>query len=260
MSAIKAASEAFMEWRKTSIVHRQRFMFELQRLIKDNMDTIAQLIIEDTGKTMLDARGDVLRGLQVVEHACNIPSLQMGEMVEGVSADMDCYSIRQPLGVVAGISPFNFPAMIPLWMFPLMIACGNTALIKPSERNPAACMYIAELASRTGLPKGVLNIVHGGRDTVEFLCDAPEIKAISFVGSDRVGQSIHERATKTGKRVQANLGAKNHGVVLPDANKNATINAIVGSAFGAAGQRCMALSTIVFVGPAQEWYHSNGWE
>ena len=190
---------------------------------------------------------------EVVEHACAIPTLQMGEYVECVASQMDCYSIRQPLGVVAGITPFNFPAMIPLWMFPLAIGCGNAAIVKPSERNPGAMMALAQLCQEAGMPPGVVNVVHGGRQTVEFLCDDPAIKAVSFVGSDRVGKWIYERATAKGKRVQANLGAKNHGVVLPDANRNATLNAIIGAAFGAAGQRCMALSTVILVGEAAEW-------
>lgn len=251
---VSKAEKAFKTWKKTSIVHRQRLLFELQRLVKDNQQQIADLIVQDTGKTIVDAKGDVLRGLQVLEHSCSIPTLQMGEYVDTVSSDMDCYSMRQPLGVVAGITPFNFPAMIPLWMFPLMIACGNVSILKPSERNPAACMYLMELVSKAGFPAGVVNVVHGGKPTVDFICDSPVIKAISFVGSDRVGRAIHERASRNGKRVQANLGAKNHGVILPDANNNATINAIVGAAFGAAGQRCMALSTLVLVGEAKSWY------
>jgi malonate-semialdehyde dehydrogenase (acetylating)/methylmalonate-semialdehyde dehydrogenase len=230
-------------------------LFELQRLVRESQGILADLIVEDTGKTLADAKGDVLRGLQVLEHACSIPTLMMGEYQETVSSDMDCYSMRQPLGVVAGITPFNFPAMIPLWMLPLMISCGNTAVLKPSERNPASCMYMMELVQKAGVPAGVVNIVHGGKPTVDFLCDSPIVKAISFVGSDRVGRAIHERASRSGKRVQANLGAKNHGVILPDANKNATINAIIGAAFGAAGQRCMALSTLVLVGEAKEWYY-----
>jgi malonate-semialdehyde dehydrogenase (acetylating)/methylmalonate-semialdehyde dehydrogenase len=207
----------------------------------------------ELGKTKADARGDVHRGLQVVEHACNIPSLLMGETLEGVATDMDTYSIKQPLGVVAGITPFNFPAMIPLWMFPLAIACGNTFVLKPSERNPGASMILARLATKAGIPAGVLNIVHGGRPTVEFICKAPLIKAISFVGSDQAGKAIFAQGTATGKRVQANMGAKNHGVIMADANKITTLNSLVGSAFGAAGQRCMALSTAVFVGKTNEW-------
>ena len=177
----------------------------------------------------------------------------MGEFSEQVSNDMDTFSIRQPLGVTAGICPFNFPAMIPLWMFPMAIACGNTSIIKPSERDPSAMMLLARLAEQAGIPKGVLNVVHGGKDTVNFICDAPEIKAISFVGGDAAGKHIFARGTANGKRVQANMAAKNHGVILPDANKNHTLNQLVGAAFGACGQRCMALSTAVFVGESKNW-------
>jgi malonate-semialdehyde dehydrogenase (acetylating)/methylmalonate-semialdehyde dehydrogenase len=176
----------------------------------------------------------------------------MGEKLP-VSAGMDTYTYREPLGVVGGIAPFNFPAMIPLWMFPPAISCGNTILLKPSERDPGCTMMLAKLAEEAGVPKGVLNIIHGGVDTVNFICDDPNIKAISFVGSDHAGKYIHERGSKNGKRVQANLGAKNHGVILADANKNHTLNQLTGAAFGAAGQRCMALSTAVFVGKAKSW-------
>lgn len=189
----------------------------------------------------------------MVEHACSIPSLMMGETMEQVSSDMDTFTFKQPLGVTAGICPFNFPAMIPLWMFPMAIACGNTSIVKPSEKDPSAMMMLAKLAVEAGFPKGVLNVVHGSKPTVDFICDAPEIKAISFVGGDVAGKYIHSRGTSNGKRVQANLGAKNHGVILPDANKNHTLNQLVGAAFGAAGQRCMALSTAVFVGESKEW-------
>lgn len=251
--ALQAASDAFPRWRQTSIIGRQAVMFRLQALVRREMDRIAASITEELGKTAADAKGDVLRGLQVVEHACSIPTLQMGELLEDVATDMDTYSLRQPLGVVAGICPFNFPAMIPLWMFPLMIATGNTAIIKPSERDPGAMMILAELAAEAGVPPGVLNVVHGGKPAVDFLCDAPAIRAISFVGSDRVGKYIYERASATGKRVQSNMGAKNHAIIMADANRNATLNSLVGAAFGAAGQRCMALSTAIFVGEAGAW-------
>ncbi|CAG8484024.1 10471_t:CDS:10 [Ambispora gerdemannii] len=227
-------------------------MLDLQLLIRQNTDKLARSITEEQGKTFPDAKGDVFRGLQVVENACNIPSSFMGEQLE-VATDMDTFTVRQPLGVTAGICPFNFPAMIPLWMFPLSIAAGNTMIIKPSERDPGAMMLLAELAAEAGVPKGVLNVVHGSVDTVNFICDNEHIKAISFVGSDAAGKYIHARGSANGKRVQANLGAKNHGVILPDANKNHALNQLTGAAFGAAGQRCMALSTTVFVGEAQEW-------
>ncbi|KAJ3038794.1 Methylmalonate-semialdehyde dehydrogenase [acylating] mitochondrial [Rhizophlyctis rosea] len=250
--AARCAQEAFKLWRKTSILTRQRVMLNLQLLVRDNMDHIARSITTEQGKTLADAKGDVLRGLQVVEAACGIPSLLMGETLP-VTTDMDTYTIREPLGVVAGITPFNFPAMIPLWVFPLAIACGNTCIIKPSERDPGASMLLAELAAQAGVPKGVLNVVHGSIDTVNWICDEPAIKAISFVGSDQAGKHIFARGTANGKRVQANLGAKNHGVIMADANKNHTLNQLVGAAFGAAGQRCMALSTVIFVGQAKEW-------
>ncbi|CAG8480279.1 14631_t:CDS:10 [Dentiscutata erythropus] len=241
-----------LTWRKSSILSRQRILLDLQLLIREHTDKIAKAITEEQGKTFADAKGDVLRGRQVVETACGITNLLMGEQLT-VSTDMDTYTIREPLGVTAGICPFNFPAMIPLWMFPLSIAAGNTMILKPSERDPGAALILAQLAKEAGVPNGVLNIVHGSIDTVNFLCDDEHIKAISFVGSDRAGKYIYKRGTANGKRVQANLGAKNHGVVMPDANKNYTLNQLAGSAFGAAGQRCMALSTVVFVGKAKEW-------
>jgi malonate-semialdehyde dehydrogenase (acetylating)/methylmalonate-semialdehyde dehydrogenase len=177
----------------------------------------------------------------------------MGETVENVSRNIDTYSYRQPLGVCAGICPFNFPAMIPLWMFPLAITCGNTYVLKPSERDPGASMMLARLAKEAGLPDGVLNVVHGAKDTVNFICDAPDIRAISFVGGDAAGRHIHERGTRNGKRVQSNMAAKNHATILPDADKNRTLDQLVGAAFGASGQRCMALSAAVFVGEAKNW-------
>ncbi|KAG0336332.1 Methylmalonate-semialdehyde dehydrogenase [acylating] mitochondrial [Podila horticola] len=237
--AADSAAEAFKSWKKTSILHRQRKMLDLQLLIRDNMDRIAHSITLEQGKTLADARGDVLRGLQVVESACAIPHLLLGDNLE-VATDMDTYTIREPLGVVAGITPFNFPAMIPLWMFPLANVIGNTCILKPSEKDPGATMILAELAQKAGIPAGVLNIVHGAKDTVNFICDNEHIKAISFVGSDQAGHYIHERGSRNGKRVQANLGAKNHGIIMPDANKNHTLNQLTGAAFGAAGQRSEA--------------------
>eukprot|EP01147_Barroeca_monosierra_P002287 gene2287-5281_t len=251
--ASSSCAEAFKSWHQTSVISRQTIMFKLQGLLRQHMGEIAKLITLEQGKTLADAEGDVLRGIQVVEHACNIPSLLMGETVSQVAKDMDTYSYRLPLGVTAGICPFNFPAMIPLWMFPMALACGNTMLLKPSERDPGAAMLITKLAQEAGVPDGVLNIVHGSVDTVNFLCDDENVKAISFVGSDAAGTHIWNRGTKNGKRVQSNMGAKNHGVVLPDANKTATLNALVGAAFGAAGQRCMALSTAVLVGESASW-------
>ncbi|KAI8582454.1 hypothetical protein K450DRAFT_297821 [Umbelopsis ramanniana AG] len=251
-AATDAAASAFKQWSQTSVLSRQRIMLDLQYLIKQNHDRIAENIVEEQGKTFIDAKGDVFRGLQVVEQACSLTSLLMGEKLT-VAKDMETYTFREPLGVTAGICPFNFPAMIPLWMFPLALATGNTMVLKPSERDPGATMLLAQLAAEAGVPKGVLNVVHGSVDTVNYICDEPRIKAISFVGSDHAGKHIYDRGSLNGKRVQANLGAKNHGVILPDASKQSTLNAIAGAAFGAAGQRCMALSTAIFVGEAQEW-------
>lgn len=252
-AALQSCKQAFKSWSNQSVLSRQQVMFRLQALIKENMGEIAKIVTQEQGKTLVDAEGDVLRGLQVVEHCCSIPSLQMGETVANVARDMDTYSLVVPLGVTAGIAPFNFPAMIPLWMFPVAITCGNTMLLKPSERVPGAAMKIMELLNEAGCPPGVVNVIHGQHDAVNFICDAPEIKAISFVGSDRAGKYIYERAGKNGKRVQSNMGAKNHGVVMADANKENTLNQLAGAAFGAAGQRCMALSTALFVGEAQAW-------
>jgi len=251
--AMEAANAAFKTWSKTSILTRQQIMFKFQHIIKGNMKELAKNITLEQGKTLVDAEGDVLRGLQVVEHCCSVPSLQLGETLSGIAKDMDTLSYRIPLGVCAGITPFNFPAMIPLWMFPLALTCGNTYVIKPSERDPGACMMLMEMFNEAGAPKGVVNVIHGAHEAVNFICDHKDIRAISFVGSDQAGKYIYERGSKNGKRVQSNMGAKNHGVIMPDANKENTLNQLVGAAFGAAGQRCMALSTAVFVGEAKEW-------
>jgi len=252
-AATDAASRALKTWSTTPISSRQRIMFNYQKLIRDNTDLLAESIVRENGKTMADARGDVFRGLEVVEYACGASGDVMGETLGSVATSVDTYSYRQPLGVVGGICPFNFPAMIPLWMFPLATTVGNTFVMKPSERTPGATMLLAKLAQEAGLPDGVLNVVHGTHDCVNYICDEPRIKAISFVGGNAAGEHIHDRGTKAGKRVQANMGAKNHATILPDANKEATLNALAGAAFGAAGQRCMALSTALFVGEAQEW-------
>ncbi|KAI9143101.1 Aldehyde/histidinol dehydrogenase [Paraphysoderma sedebokerense] len=249
-AASRTSQEAFQKWRNTTVLTRQKVMLDLQKLIRDKMDDLAKSITMEQGKTFDDAKGDVFRGLQVVEHACAAPSLLMGEHLP-VGAEMDTYTIKEPLGVTAGVCPFNFPAMIPLWMFPMSTICGNTMILKPSERDPGAAMMLAELAMEAGLPKGVLNVIHGAHDTVNFICRDQNIKAISFVGGDRAGKYIFEQGTSNGKRVQANLGAKNHGIILPDCNINQTLNALVGAAFGAAGQRCMALPTAIFVGSAK---------
>jgi len=228
-------------------------MFKLQQLLVKYTDDICRIIVKEQGKTFADAKGDVLRGLEVVEHSTSAGSLSMGETLENVSRSMDTYSYRQPLGVCAGVTPFNFPAMIPLWMFPMAAVTGNTFILKPSERVPGASMYIMKLVKEIGLPPGVVNVIHGSRNAVNFICDAPEIRAISFVGGDAAGRHIHERGSKNGKRVQSNLAAKNHATVLPDADRERTIDQLVGAAFGASGQRCMAISAAVFVGEAKNW-------
>ncbi|QNM98001.1 CoA-acylating methylmalonate-semialdehyde dehydrogenase [Chitinimonas koreensis] len=251
--AVAAAKRAFPAWRATSLAERARVFLRLQALIREHMDTLAATLTGEQGKTLADARGDVFRGLEVVEHACAVGTLQMGEFAENVAGGVDTYAIRQPLGVCAGITPFNFPAMIPLWMFPMACVLGNTFVLKPSEQDPLTPMLLAELAQQAGLPPGVLNVVHGAADAVNAICDHPDIKAISFVGSVGVGRHVYERGTAHGKRVQAMLGAKNHAVFLPDANKEQALNALVGAAFGAAGQRCMATSVAVLVGAAREW-------
>ncbi|XP_028057402.1 methylmalonate-semialdehyde dehydrogenase [acylating], mitochondrial-like isoform X4 [Camellia sinensis] len=252
-AAVSAAKQAFPSWRNTPITTRQRIMFKLQELIRRDMDKIAMNITTEQGKTLKDAQGDVFRGLEVVEHACGMATLQMGEFAPNVSNGIDTYSLREPLGVCAGICPFNFPAMIPLWMFPVATTCGNTFILKPSEKDPGASIMLAELAKEAGLPDGVLNIVHGTNDIVNAICDDDDIRAISFVGSNTAGMHIYSRASAKGKRVQSNMGAKNHGVVMPDANVDATLNALAAAGFGAAGQRCMALSTVVLVGGSKSW-------
>merc|ERR1719278_70454 len=251
--AVASAKEAFKTWSKTTPLTRQQILLKYQQLIKENIKDIAKLITTEQGKTLPDAEGDVMRGLQVVEHLCGNLNLLLGEHLTGIAKDMDLTSYRVPLGVCAGIAPFNFPAMIPLWMFPTGVVCGNTYVIKPSERDPTACMALVELFKEAGCPDGVVNIIHGQHDCVNFICDHPDIKAISFVGGDAAGKHIYYRGSMNGKRVQSNTGAKNHGVIMPDANKEYTINQLVGAAFGAAGQRCMALSTAVMVGEAGEW-------
>ncbi|PSN59557.1 Methylmalonate-semialdehyde dehydrogenase [Corynespora cassiicola Philippines] len=252
VAAVDSAEKAFKSWKETSLLHRQQIMFKYVALIRENWDRLAASITLEQGKTLADARGDVLRGLQVAETACGITTQMTGEVLE-VSKDMETRSYREPLGVVAAICPFNFPAMIPLWSIPIACVTGNTIVLKPSERDPGACMILAELAAKAGFPPGVVNIVHGSAKTVDFILDEPRIKAVSFVGSNKAGEYIYARASANGKRCQANLGAKNHAAVLPDCNKNHALNAIAGAAFGAAGQRCMALSTLVLVGETKEW-------
>lgn len=251
--AVASAKEAFKTWRKTPIGARARIFLKYQQLIRENMKELAAILTAEQGKTLPDAEGDVFRGLEVVEHAANIGTLQMGELANNVASGVDTYSLLQPLGVCAGITPFNFPAMIPLWMFPMAIATGNTFILKPSEQDPMVTMRLAELALEAGVPAGVLNVIHGGVDAVNLLCDHPDIKAVSFVGSTKVGTHVYNRATANGKRAQCMMGAKNHAIVLPDANKQQTLNSLLGASFGAAGQRCMALPVVILVGEAQQW-------
>lgn len=251
--AIDSAAETFKAWKEVPVSERARLMLRYQALLKEHHDELAKILSRETGKTFEDAKGDVWRGIEVVEHAANIPSMMMGETVENVGRGIDTYSYIQPLGVCAGITPFNFPAMIPLWMFPLAIACGNTFILKPSEQDPLTPTRLAELFVEAGAPKGVLQIVHGAKEQVDTLLKHPLIKAISFVGSVPVGRYIYETGTRNMKRVQSFAGAKNHMVVMPDADKQQVINALVGASVGAAGQRCMAISVAVFVGKAQSW-------
>lgn len=250
--AIKSAGEAFQTWKEVPISERARVMLRYQALLKEHHDEIAEILSQETGKTFDDAKGDVWRGIEVVEHAANIPSLMMGETVENVARSVDAHSWIQPLGVCAGITPFNFPAMIPLWMYPMAIACGNAFILKPSEQDPLTPMRLAELFEEAGAPKGILQVVHGGKEQVDVLLTDPAIKAVSFVGSVPVGRYIYETGTRNMKRVQSFAGAKNHMVIMPDADKEHVINALVGSSVGAAGQRCMAISVAVFVGDAQK--------
>jgi malonate-semialdehyde dehydrogenase (acetylating)/methylmalonate-semialdehyde dehydrogenase len=251
--AVKAAARAFKTWRNVPIGQRARIMLKLQELIRRDMKKLAAVLTAEQGKTLPDAEGDIFRGLEVVEHACSIGTLSLGEFAENVAGGVDTYFLRQPIGVCAGITPFNFPAMIPLWMFPMAIVCGNTFVMKPSEQDPMTPMMLAELAIEAGVPPGVLNIVHGGKESVDALCTHPDVKAVSFVGSTHVGEHVYKLASEHGKRAQCMMGAKNHAVVMPDANKEQSLNALVGAGFGAAGQRCMATSVVVLVGDANQW-------
>ncbi len=252
-AAVVSAREAFKTWRKTPIGARARVFLKYQQLIRENMKELAAILTAEQGKTLPDAEGDVFRGLEVVEHAASVGNLQLGEMANNVAGDVDTYTLLQPIGVCAGITPFNFPAMIPLWMFPMAIATGNTFVLKPSEQDPMVTMRLAELALQAGIPPGVLNVIHGGVEAVNLLCDHPDIKAVSFVGSTKVGTHVYNRATQNGKRAQCMMGAKNHCIVMPDANKQQTLNNLLGASFGAAGQRCMALPVVILVGAAQAW-------
>jgi len=252
-AAVAAATGAFRGWRSTPLPERMRVMLRLQALIRSHAEELAATISREQGKTIPDALGEVQRGVECVEQACSIANLQLGELAENVAGGIDTYSVLQPLGVGVGITPFNFPMMTPCYMFPLAIACGNTFVLKPSEVDPGASLILARLAHEAGLPAGVLNVVHGAHDVVNALCDHPEVRAIHIIGSSAAGRHVHQRAGASGKRVNAMMGAKNHMVILPDAPREQAINALLGSAFGAAGQRCMANSVVVLVGAAADW-------
>src|SRR6266436_1338714 len=249
-AAVAAASKAWQEWRDVSVIRRARVMFALRDLIERHLDEISVLVADEHGKVVSDAKGEVIRGLEVVEYASGIPSLLKGEFSEQVSTDVDAYSFRQPLGVCAGITPFNFPAMVPMWMHPIAIATGNTFVLKPSERDPSVSMLIAELYAQAGLPDGVFSVVHGDKVAVDALLDHPDVAAVSFVGSTPVAAYVHRRAGERRKRVQALGGAKNHAVVLPDADMDFTASHLTAAGYGSAGQRCMAISAVIAVGSA----------
>ena len=251
--AVANAREAYASWRNTPLSARMRIMLKFQQLLRENVTRIAELVTLEHGKTLPDAEGEVMRGLEVVEHACAITSLQLGELAENAANGVDVYTLHQPLGVGAGITAFNFPIMLPCFMFPIAVSCGNTFVLKPSEQDPSSTMLLVELAHQAGLPDGVLNVVHGAAEVVDQLCDHPDIKAVSFIGSTHVGTHVYQRASKAGKRAQCMMGAKNHCVILPDASKSHAINNLLGSAFGAAGQRCMANSMVILVGKARDW-------
>ena len=249
-AAVAAATAAFADWRKVSLSRRAAILFNFRELVQAHTSELAALVTAEHGKVASDAAGEVARGLEVVEFACGIPHLLKGGYSENVSTGVDSYSLRQPLGVVAGITPFNFPAMVPMWMFPLAIACGNTFVLKPSEKDPSASLLLASLWAEAGLPDGVFNVVQGAKESVDAILGHPDIAAVSFVGSTPVARYVYSRGTTAGKRVQALGGAKNHMVVLPDADLDLAADAAVSAAFGSAGERCMAISALVAVEPA----------
>ncbi len=251
-TAVRSARAAFATWGQSSLAQRTKVLFAFRELVAARMDDLAAMISDEHGKVLSDARGEVQRGLEVVEFACGIPSLLRGGFSDQVSAGVDVHSFRQPLGVCAGITPFNFPAMVPMWMHPVAIACGNTFVLKPSERDPSVSLLVAQLWAEAGLPDGVFTVVHGDREAVDALLDHPDVASVSFVGSTPVARYIHGRGTANGKRVQALGGAKNHAVVLPDAPLDFAADHLVAAAFGSAGERCMAVSAAVAVGGAAD--------
>jgi len=248
--AVAAASAAFSGWSQASLSKRTKVLFSFRELVNRRIDELAGVISDEHGKVLSDARGEVQRGLEVVEFACGIPTLLKGEYSDQVSTGVDVFSFREPLGVVAGITPFNFPIMVPMWMHPVAIACGNTFVLKPSERDPSVSTLVAEIWAEAGLPDGVFNVVHGDKEAVDGILDHPDIAAVSFVGSTPIARYIHQRGTANGKRVQALGGAKNHAIVLPDADLDFASDHLVAAAFGSAGERCMAISATVAVGSA----------
>jgi malonate-semialdehyde dehydrogenase (acetylating) / methylmalonate-semialdehyde dehydrogenase len=246
--AVEAAKKAFPEWSSVNPQRRARVMFNFKALVEKNMDQLARMLSDEHGKVLADSRGDVQRGIEVIEFACGIPHLQKGEYTEGAGPGIDIYSMRQPLGVVAGITPFNFPAMIPMWMFGVAIACGNTFINKPSEKDPSVPLRLAELMMEAGAPAGVLQVVNGDKEAVDAILEDPDIKAVSFVGSTVIAEYVYTRGTQHGKRVQAMGGAKNHAIVMPDADLDQVTNELIGAGYGSAGERCMAISVAVPVG------------
>jgi malonate-semialdehyde dehydrogenase (acetylating) / methylmalonate-semialdehyde dehydrogenase len=250
--AVAAASAAATAWGQSSLSQRTKVLFAFRELVNAELDALAAMVTSEHGKVLSDARGEVQRGLEVVEFACGIPTLLKGEYSDQVSTGVDSFSFRQPLGVVAGITPFNFPAMVPMWMYPIAIACGNTFVLKPSERDPSVSMRMAQLWTEAGLPDGVFNVIHGDKVAVDALLDHPDVAAVSFVGSTPIARAIHARATANGKRVQALGGAKNHAIVLPDADLDFASDHLAAAAFGSAGERCMAISAAIAVGPSAD--------
>jgi len=247
-AAIEIAKAAQPAWAATNPQRRARVLFKFKQLVEDEMDKLARMLASEHGKVVADAKGDIQRGLEVIEFACGVPHLLKGEYTEGAGPGIDVYSMRQPLGVVAGITPFNFPAMIPMWMFGVAIACGNAFILKPSERDPSVPVRLAELMLEAGLPEGVLNVVHGDKEAVDAILHHPDIKAVSFVGSSDIAQYVYVTGAQNAKRVQAMGGAKNHGIIMPDADMDQVVRDLVGSAYGSAGERCMALPVAVPVG------------
>ena len=250
--AVAAARAAFESWKEVSVVRRSRVMFAFRNLVEKHADELARIVAAEHGKVVEDAKGEVIRGMEVAEYACGVPQLVKGEYSDQVSTDVDSFSFRQPLGVCAGITPFNVPVMVPMWMHPMAIATGNAFVLKPSERDPSASNLIAELYAEAGLPDGVFNVVHGDKVAVDALLEHPDVDAVSFVGSTPIARYVHERASATGKRVQALGGAKNHAVVMPDADLDFTANHLTAAGFGSAGQRCMAIAVAVAVGEAAD--------